>query len=57
VTFTTEGQGELTAKLELDQEVKAPEEEKATLVVERFWSNPTLLVCRQEGPMRRASRP
>jgi hypothetical protein len=57
VTFTTEGQGKLTAKLELDQEVKAPEEEKATLVVERFWTNPTLLGCRQEGPMRRASRP
>ena len=50
VTLTAVGQDKLTAKLDLDQ-VKAPEEEKATLVVERFWTNPTLLGCRRhEGP-------
>jgi len=49
VTFTAAGQDKLTAKLELGQEVKAPEEEKTTLVIERFWTNPTLLGCRQEG--------
>ena len=33
VTFTAAGQDKLTAKLELGQEVKAPEEEKTTLRV------------------------
>ena len=33
VTFTAAGQDKLTAKLELNQEVKVPEEEKTTLRV------------------------